>query len=294
MTQSKLLAFIRNHENAQTDLISDIRRNSGYLARQEMDGIIKKYSTDPKRLEPYGFKIYSQGDEDGILIEMFRRLGIQNGIFCEIGIENGLECNTLALIHQGWKGIWLEGDQGRQRSIEDKFSPLLLNKRLGLGIGMITPDNINLITQKMSQRMNFDIDNIDFLSIDIDGMDIYLLEAITLRPKVICIEYNAKFPPPIYKKPVFNSSYSWASSDYMGSSLSALRKSAGEIGYSLVATNLTGANAFFVRDDLLGDSFANDLTTEALYNPPRYYLIFDHFMHNVGHRPDFGLYTDLI
>lgn len=285
---------MRNHENAQAHLISDLRRNSGYLARQEIEDLIKKCSSNPKRLEPFGFKIYSQGDEDGILIEIFSRLGIHNGTFCEIGVENGLECNTLALIHQGWRGVWLEGNPKQQKLIENKFFSLLKNKRLALGVGMVKPNNINLIIQEMFRRINCEVDDIDFLSIDIDGMDIYLLEAISSRPKVICIEYNAKFPPTIYKKPVFSDSYEWTGLDYMGSSLLALTKSAAQIEYSLVATNLTGANAFFVRNDLLGDSFANDLSIQSLYNPPRYYLIFDHFMYNVGHRPDFGEYTDLI
>ena len=58
-------------------------RSNGYAARIEIDRIIAAVSSDPKRLEPFGFKVYSQGDEDGILEEIFKRLKIDQGVFCE-------------------------------------------------------------------------------------------------------------------------------------------------------------------------------------------------------------------
>jgi hypothetical protein len=66
------------------------------------------------------------------------------------------------------------------------------------------------------------------------------------------------------------------------------------MGYTLVSTNFVGANAFFVRDDLLNDSFDLELSIEELYNPPRYWLIFDHYLQGIGHRADFGPYTDFV
>ena len=126
----------------------------------------------------------------------------------------------------------------------------------------------------------------------LDIFDIYLLEALRFAPKVICIEYNAKFPPPLVKKPVLDPENIWRGGDYMGSSLSALCESAVLKGYRLVGTNLVGGNAFFVRGDLAGDLFDADASAANLYNPPRYWLVFDHFSH-IGHRADFGPYVDL-
>ena len=88
-------------QNATANLVFQLKRNSGYLARTEIERILEPLRSRPNRLEPYGFKVYSQNDEDGILCEIFRRLGMVNGSFCEIGVENGLECNTLYLIHNG-------------------------------------------------------------------------------------------------------------------------------------------------------------------------------------------------
>ena len=296
MNETDQIKFANFVLQQQQNLLSAIERNSGYLARQEIEFLIAKCRVDPKRLEQYGFKVYSQSDEDGIFQEVFRRLGIKTGVFCEIGVENGLECNTLFLIHQGWRGIWLEGNPQQQQQIESKFSSILKNKRLGLGIGMITPSNINQTIERVFLPLGIDSNDVDFLSIDVDGMDIYLMQALQFQPKVICIEYNAKFPPPVAKKPVFDENYRWQGlgSDYMGSSLTAIAQTANAKDYSLVGTSIVGGNAFFVRNDLISDHFCRDMSPEALYNPPRYYLYDNHFRLCIGHSADFGPYTDLV
>jgi hypothetical protein len=150
-------------------------------------------------------------------------------------------------------------------------------------------ENINILLNKYEQTQG----EVDFLSIDIDGNDIYLLAAMNVHPKVICIEYNAKFPPPVAKKPVYDPKNKWKGTDYMGASLVAIIETARKKGYDLVGTNITGSNAFFVREDLVGNSFCANKSAEYLYNPPRYWLTFDGFAH-IGHPPDFGPYTDLI
>ena len=66
----------------------------------------------------YGYRQRSQNDEDGIIEEIFRRLGIENGTFCEIGVENGLECNSLYLLHKGWRGVWVDG--GAERAVRER------------------------------------------------------------------------------------------------------------------------------------------------------------------------------
>jgi hypothetical protein len=57
-------------------IFSELRRNSGYLARKAVEELLAKVSSDDKRLEPFGFKVYGQNDEDGIIEEIFNRLGI--------------------------------------------------------------------------------------------------------------------------------------------------------------------------------------------------------------------------
>jgi len=268
-------------------LRAQLQRANGYRARAEIAQILAALPADPKRLEPHGFKIYSQNDEDGILEEIFRRLGIENGRFVELGVENGLECNSLYLIHKGWRGIWIEGDTGRMPEIQERFASII-GRRLQVAFGWMSVANFNNILAGL--RVEHDL---DFLSIDIDGNDIYLLEALKIRPKVICIEYAAKWPATLSKRPVYNPDNVWKGGDYMGSSLQALVEAAEPMGYRLVATNITGANAFFVRADLAGDLFPDDASAQNLYHPPRYWLWSDHFV-AVGHRADFGPYVDLM
>lgn len=268
-------------------LSAQMQRNNGYQARAEIERLLAPLREDPKRLEPYGFKVYSQADEDGILEEIFRRLGISQGRFVEIGVENGLECNSLYLIHKGWRGAWVEGDARRRAAIESKFASIL-NRRVVLAIGMVTAENINRLFTDLGVA-----DDLDFLSIDIDGNDIYLLESLAARPKVVCIEYNAKFPAHLAKQQTYDPRRSWAGGDYFGASLKAIARTAVAKGYRLVGTNITGSNAFLVREDLAGDLFPTDASSENLYNPPRYWLWTDHFL-RIGHLPDFGPYVDLL
>jgi hypothetical protein len=60
------------------------------------------------RLEGFGFKVYSQCDEDGIIQEIFRRIGTDNRRFIEIGCGDGSENCTAYLLHQGWSGLWID------------------------------------------------------------------------------------------------------------------------------------------------------------------------------------------
>lgn len=263
-------------------------RSNGYLARQEIEHIVDKLKTDPKRLEPYGFKVYSQNGEDGILEEIFRRLEIKDGLFCEVGVESGLESNSLFLLHKGWKGTWIEANREQEEKILQKFH-LLIPERLNLVIELLTVANFNQLLGKLA----FSGDDLDFLSLDIDGNDVYLLECMILRPKVICIEYNSKFPGNLAKSQTYDPSRSWQGTDYMGASLKFVTKVAKRKGYQLVATDLTGTNAFYVRDDLVGEKFCQNSSSEHLYNPPRYWLHRDHYR-DIGHPADFGSYTDLI
>lgn len=268
--------------------IAQTRRLASYEARREIDAIRASLADKPQRLEHFGYKVYSQNDEDGVLEEIFRRLGIEQGRFIEIGVENGLECNSLFLIHKGWRGAWIDGNPQQKAVIESRFGDILRNGRLKLHTGFVTAENIN---ELLSNLKPSDAE-LDFLSIDIDGMDIYLLQALTHRPKVICIEFNSKFPAHVSKQPVYNPTGGWRGTDYMGSSLLALSNTARGNGYTLVGSNVVGINAFFVREDLVADLFPDAGDVQALYNPPRYWLCQDHFS-VIGHKADFGPYVDL-
>src|ERR1039458_2203663 len=51
---------------------------------------------DPRRLTRFGYKVFSQSDEDGIIAEIFRRIGVDNQVFFERSEERrvGKECRS--------------------------------------------------------------------------------------------------------------------------------------------------------------------------------------------------------
>src|SRR5690349_2755428 len=71
-------------------------------------------SQHPNPLNRFGRKCFSQGDEDGITLEILRRLGnLDDGVFAEFGVGEGVENNTLVLAALGWKGFWVGGEKLR-------------------------------------------------------------------------------------------------------------------------------------------------------------------------------------
>lgn len=232
-----------------------------------------------KNLIPFGKKIYSQNEEDGIINEIFNRIGTTNKIFVEFGIGNGLENNTLALLFDNWKGLWIESRQNMVDEIERNLQKVIKEKRLEILNAMVNTENINqLISSAIDEK------EIDLLSIDIDGNDFHIFNAINcITARVVVIEYNAKFIPPVEYCMKYNPDHLWDGTDNFGASLQFLEKKMKEKGYLLVGCNLTGTNAFFVRADLEQGKFEPPFTAKKHFQPARYYLLglFS------GHRPSF-------
>ncbi len=219
----------------------------------------------PRRLEPHGFRSFSQNDEDGILQEIFRRLGGGAGTFVEFGVQNGIENNTRLLLYRGWRGLWIEADAAGCQAIRRVFAQELGAGQLQVAHSFVTRENIaGLIAAARFEQL-------DLLSIDIDGNDYWVWEALTINPRVVAIEYNAKFRPPTSWVMEYNGAHRWDYSDYQGASLQSLHDLGRRKGYTLVGCCLAGVNAFFVRDDLVSGHFAEP-DVAALYNPPRFYV----------------------
>jgi len=219
----------------------------------------------PKRLERYGFRSFSQNDEDGILQEILRRIGAANRTFVEFGVQDGLQTNTRLLLYQGWRGFWIEADRAACARIQSGFGGEITAGQLQVHNSLVTTEKISGLIDSA------DVGEIDVLSIDIDGNDYWIWDAIQLKPRVVIIEYNARFHPPTKWVMQYNPKHRWNYSDYHGASLESLDLLARKKGYSLVGCCLAGVNAFFVRNDLVQDQFEPSQVS-ALYNPPRYYM----------------------
>lgn len=235
---------------------------------------------DPLRLLHHGYKVYSEGMEDGILAEIFRRVGVSRRRFVEIGVQDGVECNSAYLLLSGWSGAWIEGASESAARARATFAtyPLEVVEEF------VTAENADALIARLAGA-----GELDLLSIDIDSNDYWLWKAVKrTRARVVVIEYNATLPPPLRLTIAYQPVRPWTGTNYFGASLGALTALAEEKGYRLVGCSPAGVNAFFVREDLVKDQFCAPFTAENHYEPPRYYLSAPS-----GHRPGFGEWVEV-
>lgn len=214
-------------------------------------------------LTAYERRVFSQNGEDGIIDAIFRKIGPTNRYFVEFGVQDGSECNTRLLAERhGWRGLLMDGGhENSDRSLRREF---------------ITAENINDLFARYAVPAEFDL-----LSIDIDGNDYWVWRALDtrFRPRVVIIEYNAAEGPERVSTIEYAPAFRWGGTDYMGASLGALVAVSRDRGYTLVACDSRGVNAFFVRNDLVPGNFQMQ-PVGALFRPVRFGRYF------AGHTPD--------
>ena len=184
-------------------------------------------------LERYESRTYSQNGEDGVIARIFDRIGTTNRYFVEFGTgADGRERNTRLLQSQGWTGLLMD-------ACADPAHPEVSKES-------ITAENINELFRKYSVP-----DEFDMLSIDIDGNDYWVWQAIDrrYRPRLLVMEYNAAIPPDQSRTIRYDAGFRWRGTDYFGASLLALADLSASRGYVLVHCERSGVNAFFLRDD---------------------------------------------
>lgn len=198
------------------------------------------------------FRVYSQWGEDGIIQALINRVRIDRKIFIEFGVENYTESNTRFLtINNGWAGLVIDGSPDNIRYIRE--DNIYWSNNLKAECAFITAENINDLIRNQGVS-----GEIGILSVDIDGNDYWVWEAIDcVNPGIVICEYNSLFGPTaqitIPYDPTFVRDRAHYSKVYYGASISALSSLAERKGYALVASNSVGNNVFFVRKDLLGD-----------------------------------------
>ena len=226
---------------------------------------------DEKRLLKYEYTVFSQYGEDGIIHEIFKRIGTTNKYFIEFGGNDGSYNNSTNLLLNGWTGLWIEADLKMIKTAENIFEKYIKSEHLKIKNSFVTVDNIESIFKEYSVPPEF-----DFLSIDIDFNDYYSWKAIkSFKPRVLVIEYNASLGPDNAFVVPYNEKSGWdGKTNAYGASLKALERLGIEKGYSLVACSSTGQNAFFVRNDMIKDNFFPPFTSENHFEPPRYCLVY--------------------
>ncbi|WP_369140030.1 hypothetical protein [Modestobacter versicolor] len=195
-------------------------------------------------------RFYSQNGEDGIVQLLLAAVGAETRKTVELCAGDGIECNSANLIvTHGWTGLLVDGGEelvtkGR-RFYEDGadtwyWPPTLLRS-------WVTRDNVNQLVTDAGFA-----GDIDVLTIDLDGVDYWIWEALDcVRSRVVIVEYNAGWGPEEAMTVPYSDSFAWEmGSQYFGASLGAMVKLAASKGYRFVGTNSYAFNAFFVREDL--------------------------------------------
>lgn len=219
---------------------------------------------DPKRLLRFQAQVCSQGHEDGIIHEIFRRIESSSRVFAEIGVGNGNENNTAFLLSQGWNGFWVDGNPAFIETLAQRKD--IPKSCLKYHVGFVYKENVAQIFENLGVPKELAL-----LSLDIDQNTYYLWQALeAYQAQVVVVEYNAAVPADIDWKVNYEPQRVWSGTQNMGASLKAYENLGRRLGYSLVGCDFAGNNAFFVRNDLVGEKFAAPFTAENHYEPPRF------------------------
>jgi len=214
------------------------------------------------------FRVFSQWGEDGIIQYLINRIPIERKLFVEFGVEDYTESNTRFLLtNNQWAGLVIDGNIANINYI--RRDPIVYwGSNLKAVCSFITKENINEILHD-----NGIAGDIGMLSVDIDGNDYWVWEAInSVSPRIVICEYNSQFGPTAEVSVPYDSAFvrdtAHFSKIYYGASIAALVSLATKKGYSLVASNSAGNNVFFVRNDLIGSMPV--ITSRQAYNQAQF------------------------
>lgn len=248
MTLSHLIPWMRGEFARQDRRLDGLERQ--LLRVQEALGRIEARQVAeaaPGDLGSVEFRVHSQFGEDGIIEHLLRHVPVGRAHFVEFGVESYLEANTRFLLtHRNWSGLVMDGDAAQIAQVVGRAGYWMHDLRAVQAF--ITRDNINQLLDDHDSA-----GEIGLLSIDIDGMDWWIWDAIEVaRPAIVVAEYNHRFGPDravtVPYAADFDRRRAHHSLCYYGASLAALERLGRRKGYALVGCGSAGLNAFFVEE----------------------------------------------
>lgn len=221
-----------------------------------------------------GFKVYYQNDEDGLLLFVFSVIGMTNRVVVEIAAGNGIESNSANLIiNHGFIGLLFEADVYKAKEGKDFFESHPYSAYLPprFVTEWVTRENVDpLIRENLPPGSVSPSGEIDLLSLDIDGNDYWILQAIEcIARRVIILEFNALWEADRSVTIPYDPQFVFSPSPvpYAGASLAAFVKLLRGRGYKLVGVERLGFNAIFVRNNLAPEPLPV-VTVEECFRQP--------------------------
>lgn len=205
--------------------------------------------------DDFGNCFYSFNEEQSIINGYLKVLNLESGYCIDIAASDGISMsNTYSLYQIGWRGLAVECNAQKFSSLANNYVNLA---NVGLAKCMVTPKNVLSLFAANEIPEKF-----EFLNLDIDGYDYFVLEQIlgSYRPKVICTEINEKIPPPIKFSVKWDPAFVWVEDHFYGQSISQLYMLAIKYQYALVELHYN--NAFLIPIELTSKP---TLTPETAY-----------------------------
>jgi hypothetical protein len=199
-----------------------------------------------------GFRVFSEYDEDGVILFLLSVVGAESRRFVDIGAGNGIHASNCANLafNLGFHGLLIDADDasiayGRTVYADHRdtrrYPPQFVK-------AFVKTDTVNLTLRDAG----FEGD-IDVLSIDIDGNDYWIWDAIEcISPRLVVIEIHDEYGLEEVLAP-YEENYVWRrapAGSPIGASPASMTKLAAKLGYRLVGANRLGFNAVYLRDDL--------------------------------------------
>ena len=211
---------------------------------QSLSTLSSRYGYHHSSLAAAEAQVFSQNGEDGVIAEILDRIGVQEQFFVEFGIGKGRVGNCVFLADVlAWSGVFIECDQSSFAALNAKYRH---NQKVSTLDDLVTPENIDRLLIQAGCPVDVDI-----ASIDVDGQDYWIWEALScVRPRIVVIEYNSGLPADDELVEPKGRTGGWDNTDYFGASIAALVRLGRAKGYTLAHQEMAGVNAFFVRDDL--------------------------------------------
>ena len=192
-----------------------------------------------RQVRPEGTDIYSYQEEEKIISHYLKQLNPTHRCYVDIGASGGVNgSNSYVLAKDNWSGLAVEYDGGEFAKLAYQYREF---SNVYLSRCKVTPENVVSLFKGNGIPSDF-----DFLTLDIDGYDYFVLEQILTeyRPGLICTEINEKIPPPIKFAVKYDPDYAGPRGHLYGQSLSQLHILCDRHDYALV--QLEYNNAFLI------------------------------------------------
>lgn len=209
----------------------------------------RRHSPPPSELQHLEYKVFSQFGDDGIIAYLSQFIPAEFRCFVEFGVEDYRESNTrLLLLRDNWKGLVLDGSSENIQRIKNE--PYFWRHDLSAIATFVTAENIDNLLADAGYS-----GTIGLLSVDIDGVDYWVLKAIErTHPLILICEYNSiwgrEASVTVPYDPAFSRIKKHPSGLYAGASLRSFAELAAERGLRLLGCNSAGNNAYFVHESL--------------------------------------------